>query len=241
MAIEPGLIAFGTRDAMALRLADLIEAHLARAIATRGAASLAVSGGSTPAGLYQALSTRELDWARVTVALVDERWVRPGETGSNETFVRTTLVQNRAAAARLIGLWSEVSSPAAGPAAGLDTATARLAAIGDAFDVVVLGMGNDGHTASWFPECEGLDRALDTTGPRLAAITAQPSEVTGDHLQRMTLTLGAIQNAGLICLLMSGAEKRAIFEKVRRATPVDEAPVRAILQARADLWACWAP
>jgi len=237
MAIEPGLIAFETRDAMAARLADLIEACLSRAIAARGAASLAVSGGTTPAGLYQALSRRELDWARVTVALVDERWVRPGEAGSNETFVRTTLLRNKAAAARLIGLWSEASSPAG----GLEVATARLVACGDAFDVVALGMGNDGHTASWFPQCEGLDRALDTTGPRLAAITAQRSEVTGDHLQRMTLTLGAIQNTGLICLLMSGTEKRAIFEKVRRGGPVDAAPVRAILQARPDLWACWAP
>jgi 6-phosphogluconolactonase len=237
MASKPDLLAFETRGAMAAHLADMIEADLARAIDEHGAAIFAVSGGSTPAGLYDALSKRPLDWGRVTVLLVDERWIAPGETGSNETFVRNTLLRNRAEASTFIGLWSEALSPAA----GLAVAEKRLAAATAAIDVVVLGMGNDGHTASWFPGCEGLDRALDVSGSRLAAITAQRSEVTGDNLQRMTLTLGAIENARLICLLITGEEKRAIFDKARRTGPVEEMPVRAILRARPDLRACWAP
>ncbi len=92
MAQPIELIEFGARAPMAERLADVIEAKLARAIATRGVASLAVSGGSTSAGLYRVLSTGTLEWRKVTAALVDERWTRPGSSGSNETFIGNTLI-----------------------------------------------------------------------------------------------------------------------------------------------------
>jgi 6-phosphogluconolactonase len=237
MGSRLGLIAFSHREAMAARLADVIEAALARAILARGSAVLAVSGGSTPAGLYEALSRRKIDWARVSAVLVDERWVPPGAEGSNESFVRAALRQNDAAALNLVGLWSD----APGPEAGLAAATARLSRLSEAIDVAVLGMGNDGHTASWFPHAEGLARALGDTGERLAAITARPSAVAGDFLERMTMTLGAVRSARLVFLLMTGAEKRATFERALEDGSVEDMPVRAILDARADLWAAWAP
>lgn len=237
MGSRLGLIAFSHREAMAARLADVIEAALARAILARGSAVLAVSGGSTPAGLYEALSRRKIDWARVSAVLVDERWVPPGAEGSNESFVRAALRQNDAAALNLVGLWSD----APGPEAGLAAATARLSRLGEAIDVAVLGMGNDGHTASWFPHAEGLAQALGGTGERLAAVTARPSTVAGDFLERMTMTLGAVRSARLVFLLMTGAEKRATFERALEDGSVEDMPVRAILDARADLWAAWAP
>ena len=89
---------FENREEMALRLSSDISARLARAIADKGRASLAVSGGSTPAALYSFLSKSDLDWSKVNIVLVDERWVRPGVDGSNETFVKETLLQNNAAA-----------------------------------------------------------------------------------------------------------------------------------------------
>lgn len=237
MGSRPALIAFSNREAMAARLADVIEAALARAIAARGSAVIAVSGGSTPAGLYEALSRRKIDWERVSAVLVDERWVPPGAEGSNESFVRAALRRNEAAALNLVGLWSDAPSPEEGLAA----AAARLSKIGDTIDVAVLGMGNDGHTASWFPNAKGLAQALSDNGERLAAVTARPNAITGDFLERMTLTLGAVKSSQLVFLLMTGVEKRATFERSLEDGPVEEMPVRAILDARADLWAVWAP
>ncbi|MGE0407845.1 MAG: 6-phosphogluconolactonase [Amphiplicatus sp.] len=227
MASSPALIAFESREAMAARLADLVEAALGRALEARGAASLAVSGGASPAGLYAALSRRRLDWARVTAALVDERWVPPTSEGSNERFIRETLARHEAAAARLVGLWSATT-----PAQGLRAAEARLP---KGFDVVLLGMGEDGHAASWFPHAEGLRDALSKEA-RLAVVTTG-----GAYRQRMTLTLGAVASAPLVILLIAGEAKRRAFEEARRAGPVEDAPVRAILQERPDLWVAWAP
>lgn len=237
MASDPKIIEYSSRDAMAEQLADDIADRLRRAIEARGEASLALSGGSTPAGLYEALSKRDLDWSRVTAALVDERWVAPGEEGSNESFVRAKLQQNRAVNVRFLGLWSDAPSPAKGLAA----AEARYEVVKGPFDVVVLGMGPDGHTASWFPRSQGLDRALDVSGSRLAAVKAKKSAVTGDHLDRMTLTLGAVKEAQFICLLMTGDEKRAVFKRALKDGPVEDMPVRAIMRTRPDLSVCWAP
>ena len=231
------VLRFPTRLQMAARVADLIEARLAAAIAETGAASIAVSGGSTPAALYAELSRREINWAKVTAVLVDERWVSPGASGSNEDFVIRTLKQNRATQLNVVGMWSDVPQPAD----GLGEMEKRLTAVKQPFDVVVLGMGNDGHTASWFPNCDGLDRALCVAGPQVTSITAKQSDVTGDHLERMTLTFGAMKDAKTVCLLLAGDDKLATFERAHQDGPVADMPVRQMLSARADLWACWAP
>lgn len=237
MASEPELIEFPSRPDMAERLADEIAEGLRRALAERGQAAMALSGGSTPAGLYEALAERDLDWPRVTAALVDERWVAPDEEGSNESFIRSTLGRKKAAGVRILGMWSDAMSPGDGLAA----AEARYGAAPGPFDLVVLGMGPDGHAASWFPHAEGLDRALDVGSPRLAVVKARESAVTGRHLDRMTLTLGAVRDAEFICLLMTGAEKRAVFQRAMQGGPVEDMPARAILRARPDLSVCWAP
>ena len=179
MAPKPSVIAFAGRREMAARLADVIVEALGRAIGERGSASIAISGGSTPEGLYKELSSRDLDWACVTAVLMDERWVAPGEAGSNETFARNTLVQNKAKDVSLLGLWS----PAESPVEGLPLAIDRMSTAQQPFDVAVLGMGGDGHTASWFPYAQGLDEALAPNAPPLAAITANQSEVTGEFFR----------------------------------------------------------
>ena len=171
----PGLTEHADKTAMAQALAEPITDALTAAIAARGQAVLAVSGGSTPEALYRALAGADLDWSRVTVVLVDERWVEPGETGSNESFLASTLMTGKAAAARLVGL----KAPGETPIDGLADVTARLGHIAFPPDVVILGMGEDGHTASWFPRADGLDAALAETGSPVAAIRAKQTAVTG--------------------------------------------------------------
>lgn len=237
MAYKIEFIAYPTRQAMADQLADEIAATLARAVLVRGSATIAVSGGSTPGGLYQSLSRRKIDWARVNALLVDERWVAPGTDGSNESFVRDALAQNEAAALNLLGLWSDAASPEAGLAAAAE----RIKKIGDTIDIAILGMGVDGHTASWFPHAKGLASALSDRDEWLAAVSAEESAVAGEFSERMTLTLAALKHARQIFLLIAGDEKRAAFERALKDDVVEDMPVRAIFKARPDLWACWAP
>lgn len=237
MASEPALIEFASARAMAERLADLAALSLSRSIAAQGLATIAVSGGSTPTPLYEALSRRAIDWSNVAATLVDERWVPPTDIASNEAMARRSLLQGPAAAARFVGFWSE----APGLDAGAREASARLASVVRPFDVVILGMGADGHAASWFPHADGLADALRLDGPPIAPVTARASRETLGRLERLTLTLGAIASARLILLVITGEEKRKAYEAACADGPVEDMPVRAILRARADLWACWAP
>lgn len=238
MAADPELITFASRAGMADRLADLVMSVTAAAIGAKGEAALALSGGSTPALLYERMARLDPALrAKTAVTLVDERWTPPGTPGSNETFVRGALGVEKTGPGRFVGLWSDAASPAEGAAA----AAKRVAAIKKPIDVAILGMGADGHTASWFPHAEGLREALSMKHEGVVAVRAAPSETTGEHADRLTLTLGAVAHARLICLLMHGAEKRAAFEKALAPGQVEDMPVRAILRARPDLWVCWAP
>ena len=186
---------------------------------------LAVSGGSTPADLYRTLSQAELDWPRITVLLVDERWVNPGEAGSNARFVHDTLLQDAALGARFVGL----KTPAASPFDAVAALEPEIAALGPP-DVAILGMGADGHTASWFPNARGLGEALSPDGAAVAAIEARPSEVTGEHLLRMTLTRAALARAGRLVLMMRGEDKRDALEAALGAGDIADMPVRALLR-----------
>lgn len=234
MASKAELIAFSSRDAMAARVADLVEASLLSTPSNEGRGELAVSGGSTPKAMYENLATRPLPWSKLRVTLVDERWVSIEHPRSNEAFVREAF--GKADGAQILGLYTGASSPARGVEQSAQTLNARRRP----FDAVILGMGDDGHTASWFPKAEGLDAALSGE-KRVCAVTARKSDVTGEEVERMTLTLSAIKDARVIILMIAGASKRLAFEQALEDGPVEEMPVRAILRARPDLWVCWAP
>jgi 6-phosphogluconolactonase len=227
---------FETFDALTATLARVIAERLTDAVGQRGRASLVASGGSTPGPLYDRLSLAEAPWPDVEVTVSDERWTPPGAEGSNERMLHERLLVRAAAQATYIGLRTEHATPEAAEAA----CDQRLRAMARPFDVTLLGMGDDGHTASLFPFAPGLDRALDLTSERLAA-AVRPAMAAGSAA-RMSLSLRALYDSRIIILLLSGEAKLSILQKLVPGSDWREAPVRALFTPSAppvDVW--WAP
>lgn len=220
--------------ALAEALADRVAGALREAIAARGAATLAVSGGTTPTRFFAALAARDLDWPRVTVTLVDERLVPPTSPRSNERLARENLLRGRAEGARLVALYA--ASPT--PEAAAEAASETLRALPLPFDVVVLGMGTDGHTASFFPDADGLDALLDPAGDRLVL----PVRAKSAGEPRLTLSLPAIANARMLAVHIEGEAKRKAFEAAFTNEARPAKPIRIVLEASATRPTIfWAP
>jgi 6-phosphogluconolactonase len=217
-------------------LADAVAGNLAQTIAARGHALLAVSGGKTPQRFFHALSQRSLEWNKVVVTLVDERWVPADDARSNEAFVRANLLQGRAAAARFSPLYQ---AGIATPEEGAHAVSARIAMLDLPFDALVLGMGEDGHTASFFPGGDKLAEAID---PKTDAIV-MPMRAPGAGEPRITLTLPVILDSRAIYLHIEGERKREVLEAARYIAATNRAyPISAVLgNARAPVNVYWCP
>ena len=234
MKSDPPLTRFADADALANQLAFQIAATLEAAIKTRGVASLVVSGGKSPVRFFNALSAKELDWSRVCVALADERWVEPAEDGSNEKLVRGELLKGPAAKARFLGLKNAAPSPDLGAVSAWET----FARVPRPFDTVVLGMGDDGHTASLFPKSPNLKNALS-----LAAAAGCVGMVAPQTPQaRMSLNLSALLDARRVVIMISGEDKWRTYIAANGEGPLEDMPVRAVLrQTRTPVEVMWAP
>ncbi|WP_414903086.1 6-phosphogluconolactonase [Sphingomonas flavalba] len=210
-------------------IADAIGQALATAIAERGTALIAVSGGRSPIPIFHALRSRPLDWSRVTVALVDERWVAPDHPDSNERLVRSELLVDRAAAAAFVPM----KNAAADARGGQPGCEAAYRALPRPLDIILLGMGEDGHTASLFPDAPELRAGLETD-----ALTIAVTPPAAPH-QRLSLTLSAILASRRIILPISGAAKRATYQAALSPGPVEAMPIRAVLRqggTPVELW-----
>ncbi len=221
--------------AQAVALAERIAEQLRVALAGRNRAVLAVSGGSTPKGLFERLSHEQLDWAKVQVTLVDERWVPDSDERSNARLVQSHLLQHAAGAACFVPLYTGDASPEA----GLAEADARIGALGLPFDAVVLGMGEDGHTASFFPGGDHLAEALDMDG----RARVLPMRAPGAGEPRITLTLPTLLDTRALYLLVSGEKKRDLLADARLGIgAARDYPVHAVLaQQRVPVAVYWCP
>ena len=220
--------------ALAEGLADRVSAMLTEAVAARGGATIAVSGGSTPKAFFKALSTRDIDWAKVTVTLVDERFVPADNPRSNHLLVSDNLLQDKAKAAGFLPLYREAGS--AEEAAKIVSADA--ASLGAPFDVAILGMGTDGHTASFFPGGSKLDEAISAATPR--GVITMEAEGAGET--RLTFTFASLQDARLLVLHIEGQGKKDVLAAAKADGPETDMPIRAILRRAAtpvDIY--WAP
>ncbi|WP_299980424.1 6-phosphogluconolactonase [uncultured Pseudoteredinibacter sp.] len=221
---------FKSREEMQAAVQTLVMLSINTAQQERGAALLALSGGSSPQVLYESLAQQNLDWKNIHIALVDERWVDPAHSASNEGFLKRCFAHLNCADVDIVGLKNQADSVVE----GLAESEERYRSFESAFDFALLGMGIDGHTASWFPHAEGLTDALSDDADSqnlLCAVQAKQSDVTGPYTERITLTKRAVLNAKTVVLMISGQEKFDVYQKAKKASPKDH-PVAALLQQR---------
>jgi 6-phosphogluconolactonase len=213
---------FATFDLLSQSLADKISRDIRAAVDARGFASLVVPGGTTPGAFFDVLRETPAPWDKVTITLTDERWVATDTERSNERLVRARLLTG-GLRARVVSLKSD-QARARDAEAEIE---GRLGAIPRPFDVVLAGMGDDGHTASWIPGSQGLAEALDPHSRSLVR-AIQPPKSSGLD-ERMTLTLSALVDARTICVLLRGEAKRKSYEKALAGRDTLAMPIRSLM------------
>mgnify|MGYP001390946212 CR=1 FL=1 len=220
---------FDNRQACAEALAAHLASQLRQDLKWNQQASLILSGGSTPIPMFEALSREELDWSRVLVSLADDRWLPPQHADSNQGKVEQHLLQNHARAARWIPLWN----PAQHTDEALGRCREQLRQLPSQLSAVVLGMGNDGHTASLFPCSEELASVWDS---REDCEWVTP---TSAPWTRMTLTPQRLLASAERILHLTGADKLDTLSRALAGNNRDDMPIRHFFQQ--DLRIFWAP
>jgi 6-phosphogluconolactonase len=220
-------------EALADALAGAVANDLRAAINGRGHAVLALSGGTTPERFLRRLSEQPVEWLRVTVTLVDERWVPATHERSNARLIRETLLHGATTHARFVPLYTGAPDPESACA----EVAQRIGALPVPLDVAVLGLGLDGHTASWFPDGDHLVQALDPDG----AATVLPMRAPSAGEPRITLTLPVLAAARRLYLHIEGPDKARVFDAVVRGEgALAASPLRTLMEkSRAPLSVYW--
>jgi 6-phosphogluconolactonase len=220
------LIEYPDRDMLFLALANRIAGELGEFLRRDGRASLSVPGGNTPGPLFDLLAAVDLDWQNVAVFLNDERWVSEDSPRSNTRLLRERLLRGHATSARLVPMRADAATPEAALDVLADGVAAHLP-----ISVLLLGMGDDMHTASLFPGGDRLGDALAPDAPVLMAMRAP-----GAGEPRVTLTARVLAGAMHVHILILGRAKREALERAKGLAP-DLAPVRAVLDNATVHWA----
>lgn len=211
---------FENRESLASSLATRVARSLSKSVTVKGCAVLAVSGGTTPALFFQHLSEQQISWDKIAVTLVDERQVPEDNPRSNAALVRHFLIRGPAARAHFVPLFKN------------EEAASTLFP-----DCTVLGMGEDGHTASFFPGGDRLAQALDPASE--AAIL--PMSAPGAGEPRLTFSLKRLLSANLVCLHMEGQRKLSVLERALSGSDSLEMPIRAVLRNEHPVEIYWCP
>lgn len=195
---------FESKQALESELATAIATCITTAINTFGNARILLSGGSTPVDLYSALSHFSLEWNKVTVGLVDERFVPTTDASSNELMIRTQLLKNQAESANILGMIHDANDR-----------TANYERINEAYqifaertDFALLGMGEDGHTASLFPNDPASEQLLASDEVGVFNTQAPVSPVN-----RITCSAALLMNSKHLALMLIGEKKQTVFEQ----------------------------
>ncbi len=211
---------FESQTLLINELSKNIINNLVEAIKINGKASLLVSGGSTPKPLFKKLSTINIAWEKVTIALCDERWVNNNHKDSNERFVKEFLLIEFAKKAKFVSMYQDDVEIEKAQIICSDIYKNELFP----FDVTILGMGSDGHTASLFPNNIKLEESFNDETK--LCICMQPDNAP--H-KRMSLTKNAILSSNNIYLHFEGEEKKAVYKKVLDGIDKNEMPIASII------------
>ena len=226
--------AFHDAAAWANDCATRLAEALSDALADTGTAVFAGAGGSTPAPIYARLAVAPLDWSNIAVTLVDERYVPETSPESNAALIRRTLLTGPAAAARFVPLYR--------PAVTVDRAAAlaahALAAGGGRLDAVLLGMGEDGHICSMFPQSPTLKTLLSPALPPTVLGVPAGRDGRAPTLERLSINLPYLILARRVVLAITGAAKRAVFEREAAGDPAVQ-PVAALIAHQVPLEVVW--
>ncbi|MGV9010314.1 6-phosphogluconolactonase [Brevundimonas sp.] len=216
-------------DACATLLADT----LGQALSETGRAVFAGSGGSTPSPIYARMAQADLDWSRVAVTLIDERYVPETSPESNAALLKRTLLTGPAASARFIPLFhAEVTvDRAAAVAAHALAPQGRL-------DAVLLGMGEDGHICSMFPNSPTLKTLLSPTAKPTVLGVPHGRDGAAPSLERLSINLPYLIQARRVVLALTGAAKRDVFEREAAGDPATQ-PIAALIAAKVPLDVLW--
>ncbi|WP_296253638.1 6-phosphogluconolactonase [Pseudomonas sp. UBA4194] len=214
---------------LAEALAGKVAEQLRDAIERQGVATLVVSGGRSPVTFFQCLARQTLDWSRVVITLADERWVPVEHVDSNAGLLKRYLLVGAVAKARFISLYQTTASQEEAAEAA-DRLLAELPPI----DVLILGMGDDGHTASLFPASPNLSQALDLANERRCWPMLAPSV---PH-QRLSMSRALLASARFKVLSVQGEAKLTTLRTALAGDDIAQMPIRAFLHSALDIYWC---
>ena len=212
---------FNTNEDQVQAICDFIKKYIAETKKER--IVIAVSGGKSPILLFQQLRTQLLSWHNIDITLVDERLVEQSSEDSNGNLVRTYLLQDLAQEARFIPL---VISD------NMDKNLEHANSISHNIDIAILGMGEDGHTASIFPDCQELDMALTT---QQQYIITNPQSA---KFQRIGLSMHALWQIPCVILSINGKTKLDLLTEAMRGLNRNY-PISYLLHSRQNINTFW--
>jgi len=226
-----GFYSTNSSESLVIDLSQNIYEIINEAIKKRGRASMAVSGGSTPKPLFEELSLLNLDWSKVDLTLVDDRWVDADHKDSNELLVRTHFIKNKAERVNFLPLKNDEQTAKQ----GISLSEEGLQSFTMPFDVIILGMGEDGHTASLFPCSDELKEGMDLK-TKNTLVSTNPKSAP---YERISLTAKSIMEAKKVFLHLNGSSKLHTIEEAMNLSDSNKMPIYAFLNHGLDIF--WSP